>query len=95
MGTRLLTPCTIVQAAIPMIFNNVPQSFFTQTMEVFERNANICYALLSRIPGLKPMMPAGAMYIMVSATCYIYQEQRLCMHHTTSQNRISCINSPT
>lgn len=29
-------------------------------------NAQICYKTLSAAPGLKPVMPAGAMYMMVS-----------------------------
>ena len=65
MAMRLLNPATIVQAAIPAIFNNVPKSFLSETMEVFENNAKTSYSVFSKVPGLKPVMPAGAMYIMV------------------------------
>ena len=65
MATRLLGPTLLIQAAIPSIFKNVPQSFFSETMEVFENNAKTSYSIFSKVPGLNPVMPAGAMYIMV------------------------------
>ena len=69
LATRLLNPSAVIQAAIPAIFKKVPQSFFDQTMEVFENNAKTCYSILSSLPGLKPVMPAGSMFIMVSQHC--------------------------
>lgn len=32
-----------------------------------QKNAEICYEALLRIPELKPVMPCGAMYMMVSS----------------------------
>jgi tyrosine aminotransferase len=55
----------IIQAAIPAIFKNIPDSFFARTMEVFENNAKTCYSILSKLPGLHPVIPAGSMFIMV------------------------------
>lgn len=69
MAMRLLNPATVVQAAIPSIFKNVPNSFFSETMGVFENNAKTSYTIFSEIPGLKPIMPAGSMYIMASGKC--------------------------
>lgn len=68
MAMRLLNPATVVQAAIPSIFKNVPESFLLEMMEVFENNAKTSYSIFSRVPGLKPVMPAGSMYIMVRKT---------------------------
>ena len=34
-----------------------------------QKNAEICYDALLRIPELKPVMPCGAMYMMVSSVC--------------------------
>ena len=65
MAMRLLNPASVVQAAIPSIFNNVPQSFLSETMDVFENNAKTSYSVFSKVPGLKPVMPAGSMYLMV------------------------------
>ena len=68
MAMRLLNPASVVQAAIPSIFTNVPQSFLSETMSVFESNAKTSYSVFSSVPGLKPVMPAGAMYLMVRST---------------------------
>ena len=35
------------------------------TLAYFQENAKMAYKLLNSIPGLKPVMPAGAMYMMV------------------------------
>ena len=63
--TKLVAPASLVQAAIPDMIKNTPDSFFTKTMEVFENNASLCYSKLKGIPGLKPVMPEGALYMMV------------------------------
>ena len=70
LPTRLLNPSAVIQAAIPAIFKNIPMSFFDQTMEVFENNAKTCYSVLSKLPGLHPVMPAGSMFIMVGCSYY-------------------------
>lgn len=64
--TKLVAPASVIQAAIPGMFENTPDHFFSDAMEVFEKNASLCYAKLKDIPGLSPVMPEGAMYIMVS-----------------------------
>ena len=63
---KLLGPCTITQAALPYIFENVPQSYHQRSMDIFERNATLCHKMLKDVPGICPVMPAGAMYMMVS-----------------------------
>ncbi len=65
MFTKIVTPASIIQAAIPDMFKNTPESFFTDTMEVFEKNALLCYSKLTDVPGLQPVMPEGALCIMV------------------------------
>ncbi|XP_065915330.1 tyrosine aminotransferase-like isoform X2 [Dysidea avara] len=62
---KILGPSTILQAALPDILAKVPQSYFKNTMNVVEANANAVYSELSAVPGLKPVMPSGAMYMMV------------------------------
>jgi tyrosine aminotransferase len=62
---KILGPCTVIQAALPAIFDKVPHSFHEKNIEVFRRNAELIYKGLSQVPGLNPIMPAGAMYIMV------------------------------
>lgn len=40
--------------------------FLNFLLSAFQSNADLCYAALSAIPGLQPVRPAGAMYLMVS-----------------------------
>ncbi len=58
-------PSTMLQAAIPSVLKNVPNSYIKKTMEIFESSASVCYVKLKDIQGLTPIMPTGAMYIMV------------------------------
>ncbi|KAJ1540269.1 hypothetical protein HK096_011103, partial [Nowakowskiella sp. JEL0078] len=52
------------QSALPEILK-APQSFYDETIETLERQAMLCYNQLIVIPGLKPVLPQGAMYMMV------------------------------
>ncbi len=65
--TKLVAPAAVIQAAIPDIFKNTSDSFFTDTMEIFEKSASMCYSRLKEVPGLTPVIPEGAMYMMVTA----------------------------
>lgn len=55
----------MVQAALPDILKETPKSFYDETLEFIESNAELFYKKISTIPGLKPVMPQGAMYMMV------------------------------
>ena len=66
---KLIAPATVIQAAVPGMLRNVPDSFHSDTMETFENNAKLCYSKLKDTPGITPVMPAGAMYMMVSDLC--------------------------
>ncbi|XP_077424699.1 tyrosine aminotransferase [Vanacampus margaritifer] len=61
----ILGPCTIVQGALEGIFNNTRQDFYSDTINFLKSNAEICFNELSTVPGLTPVMPSGAMYLMV------------------------------
>lgn len=65
MSQQILGPNTLIQGAVPDILANTPQSYFENTVKVIQKNAEICHEALSRIPELKPVMPCGAMYMMV------------------------------
>ena len=69
LAMKLLGPCTFTQAALPYIFENVPESYHQRSMDIFERNATVCCEMLKDIPGISPIMPTGAMYMMVSGPC--------------------------
>ncbi|KAJ3130164.1 hypothetical protein HK098_005411 [Nowakowskiella sp. JEL0407] len=63
--TQLIVGCnSLVQSALPDILN-APQSFYDNTIETLEKQAMLSYDTLKAIPGLKPVLPQGAMYMMV------------------------------
>ncbi len=55
-----------MQAALPDILANVPDSYIQKNLDFLERNAKKCFEGLSKVDGLRPLMPAGAMHMMVS-----------------------------
>jgi tyrosine aminotransferase len=65
MMMKVVVPSTLMQAAIPDVLKNTPDLYIRETMAVFESNADICCSILKGIPGLNPIQPTGAMYIMV------------------------------
>ncbi|XP_057277935.1 tyrosine aminotransferase isoform X2 [Pezoporus wallicus] len=65
LSQRILGPCTLVQGALERILHRTPSEFYHNTLSILKSNADLCYAALSAIPGLRPVRPAGAMYLMV------------------------------
>lgn len=65
LSQRILGPNTLVQASLPEILQDTPKSFYSETIQFIESNAKLFYNKLSNIKGLKPVMPQGAMYMMV------------------------------
>ncbi|XP_037085754.1 LOW QUALITY PROTEIN: tyrosine aminotransferase-like [Pollicipes pollicipes] len=65
LSTRTIGSNTLVQGALQAILSRTPGEFFRSTLEVVQTNAEIAYGALSAVKGLKPVMPRGAMYMMV------------------------------
>lgn len=65
LSTRILGPNTLVQAALPRILRDTPASFYTETLDYIQENAQVFFNSLRETPGLQPVMPQGAMYMMV------------------------------
>ncbi|XP_056908354.1 tyrosine aminotransferase isoform X2 [Takifugu flavidus] len=65
LSQRILGACSIIQGALESILNNTPQSFYNNTIGFLKSNSEICFNELSTVPGLNPIMPSGAMYLMV------------------------------
>jgi tyrosine aminotransferase len=61
----LLGPCTLIQGALPKILKQTPPEFFETVNRKLQRNALVVFEQLRRVPGLKPIMPKGSMYIMI------------------------------
>ncbi|XP_045127295.1 tyrosine aminotransferase-like [Portunus trituberculatus] len=65
LSQRIIGSNTLVQGALPTILASTPQSFFTDTLAQIQANAELSYSILREVPGLNPIMPQGAMYMMV------------------------------
>ncbi|KAG0171781.1 hypothetical protein DFQ28_006377 [Apophysomyces sp. BC1034] len=61
----ILGPNSIIQASLRDILHNTPASFYDETIAQVEKNTNLSMEALSNIDGLKPVLPQGAMYMMV------------------------------
>ena len=62
---RVLHPCTLVQAALPALLK-ASDSFHENTVKKLENAAKVIYDELKNVPGLYPVKPQAAMYMMVS-----------------------------
>ncbi|XP_001603572.1 tyrosine aminotransferase isoform X1 [Nasonia vitripennis] len=65
LSQRIIGSNTIVQGALPKILKNTPQRFFDNVVQTLDAHATLTYNYIAKIPGLKPIMPDGAMYMMV------------------------------
>lgn len=66
LGGRILSCSTIVQGALARILHETPQEFFDDVVTKLKEHADVAYAILKDVPGLKPLMPQGAMYMMIA-----------------------------
>lgn len=71
LSQLILGSNSLIQAAIPEILN-APDEFHKKTIDILENNANLSRALLADIPGITPIFPQGAMYLMV---CLLYNKK--------------------
>jgi tyrosine aminotransferase len=65
LTTRILGPNSLVQGALPDILANTPKEYYDDVMQILSENADIVYYKLKDLPGIKPIKPQGAMYLMV------------------------------
>ncbi|CDS06015.1 hypothetical protein LRAMOSA08543 [Lichtheimia ramosa] len=61
----ILGPNSVVQGALDDILHRTPQSFYEDTISQLEYNAKLGIDAISKIDGLTPVTPQGAMYMMV------------------------------
>ncbi|XP_076248612.1 tyrosine aminotransferase [Calliopsis andreniformis] len=65
LSQRIIGSNTLIQGALPGILKNTPEKFYKDTMCTLHNHSNLAYDYIVKISGLKPIMPAGAMYMMV------------------------------
>ncbi|KAJ2713882.1 hypothetical protein H4R19_002027 [Coemansia spiralis] len=65
LSTLINGPCAPIQAAIPTIFEQVPDTYLPALNKRLEAHARIIETELSKAHGLHVIAPQGAMYVMV------------------------------
>lgn len=65
LSTLILGPNSVVQGALSAIFEETPASFYSDLNSTLEDHAKFSVEKISKIPGLRPVVPRGAMYMMV------------------------------
>ncbi|XP_022688578.1 tyrosine aminotransferase-like isoform X1 [Varroa jacobsoni] len=74
LSQKIMGGSALIQGAITDILTQTPQSFYDDTVKVVEDNATLAFNAISSIPGLKPVMPQGAMYMMVGVDLDRFKE---------------------
>ncbi|XP_012226031.1 tyrosine aminotransferase [Linepithema humile] len=65
LSQRIIGSNTIIQGALPAILQKTPQNFFDDVIFILHSHSKLAYSCITKIAGLKPIMPDGAMYMMV------------------------------
>lgn len=65
LSQRILGPNTLIQAALPDILQNTPQSFHDSVISQLKSNVDIMFEKIKQCKGLTPIMPQGALYLTV------------------------------
>lgn len=91
LSQKIVGPCALVQGALPQILNETPQSYFDNIKQVISTNALIVYDILSHMPGLKPLRPQGAMYMMVGFEYNIYGNETEFVQRLITEESIYCL----
>ncbi|CAG0917235.1 unnamed protein product [Notodromas monacha] len=65
LSQRTIGSNTIVQGALPKIVAETPPDFFDEAIAQVQENAAVSFEYLASVPGLRPVKPSGAMYMMV------------------------------
>lgn len=87
LSQKIVGPCSLIQGALPRILRDTPQSFFDNTKRLLSANAQIVYDILSGVPGLTPLRPQGAMYMMVGFDPELYGDEKGFVQGLISEER--------
>lgn len=91
LSQKIVGPCALIQGALPQILEKTPQSYFDNIKEVISTNASIVYNILSHVPGLKPLYPQGAMYMMIKFKYNIYGDETKFIEKLINEESIYCL----
>jgi len=65
LSQLILGANSVIQAAIPSMLEGTPETYYSDMMKILEANAMLLVKHLTPLPGLKVVVPQGAMYFMV------------------------------
>lgn len=74
LSTIILGPNSIIQGCLPKLLADTPASYYESSMHTLQTNAQFCYENLKKIPGLTPIEPQGAMYMMIRIETSMFDE---------------------
>uniref|UniRef100_A0A0N4ZB32 Tyrosine aminotransferase n=1 Tax=Parastrongyloides trichosuri TaxID=131310 RepID=A0A0N4ZB32_PARTI len=88
---KIVGPCALMQGALPKILKETPQSYFEESRKIIELNAKLFFNAFSEIPGLKPIMSNGAMYMMVKIDPKIYGDDMQFLKDMIKEQSVYCL----
>lgn len=91
LSQKIVGPCALVQGALPRLLDDTPQSYFENIRTVIAKNAQVVYEVLSRVPGLKPLKPQGAMYMMIGFDWELYGDETHFMRGLIQEESVYCL----
>jgi tyrosine aminotransferase len=65
LSQLILGSNSLVQSVLPALLHQIPPSFYSDSLRQLEDNARFTAEKVSQIPGLRVVIPQGAMYMMV------------------------------
>ncbi|XP_053618662.1 tyrosine aminotransferase-like [Plodia interpunctella] len=74
LSGRILGPNRLIQQALPKILTSVPRDYFNNMMLFIESQAKLAFGKLQCARGLRPIMPQGAMYMMIEIDMSIFPQ---------------------
>lgn len=91
LAQRIVGPCTLIQGALPRILQCTDESFFETVNSIISCNARIVYESLGKVPGLRPLMPNGAMYMMVGIDKKMYGDEKGFVENLLAEESVFCL----
>ncbi|XP_013201163.2 tyrosine aminotransferase-like [Amyelois transitella] len=74
LSARILGPNKLIQQALPEILASIPRDYFNSMMLFIESQAKLAFNKLKDARGLRPIMPQGAMYMMIEVEMSIFPQ---------------------
>uniref|UniRef100_A0A1I8B7A6 Tyrosine aminotransferase n=1 Tax=Meloidogyne hapla TaxID=6305 RepID=A0A1I8B7A6_MELHA len=91
LSQKIVGPCALIQGALPSILRDTPSEFFDNTKKLLAANATTVYDKLSRVPGLRPLKPQGAMYMMVGFDPSLFGDETKFVCGLISEESVYCL----